>query len=93
MRCLAKRPQDRPRSADELLSILERESGGYMPAPLRFGPPLDEPEKLFGRTDELVRIEHLFESIAGGRTATVLVTGDAGIGKSALLSEAAPTSS
>lgn len=44
-------------------------------------------ERLIGRTDELKRFERARSDAAAGRTRTLLVGGDAGIGKTRLLDE------
>jgi hypothetical protein len=46
-------------------------------------------EALVGRTRELAQIEALLEPVAGGQASIVVVTGEAGVGKTALLDAAA----
>jgi DNA-binding CsgD family transcriptional regulator len=45
--------------------------------------------QLIARGDELARIDSAFEAAAGGEGCTVVVTGDAGIGKTRLIKESA----
>ncbi|MDX6257261.1 MAG: hypothetical protein QOJ11_3595 [Frankiales bacterium] len=49
--------------------------------------PSHSPPDLVGRNGELERLGKLFDEVAGGRATTVLVAGDAGIGKSRLVEE------
>ncbi|MFZ6005246.1 MAG: ATP-binding protein [Actinomycetota bacterium] len=46
-------------------------------------------EGLVGRTRELAQIDALLDSVAGGNASIVVVTGEAGVGKTALLDAAA----
>ena len=52
------------------------------------GPALSPATELIGRDDELATIERLLREAGDGRARTIIVTGPAGIGKSAVLREA-----
>ena len=57
----------------------------------RFLPPYNW-DMLFGRGEETARIDDLLEAVRGGRSAALVIRGEAGIGKSALLDYAAAAS-
>jgi tetratricopeptide (TPR) repeat protein len=85
MACLEKEPRLRPASARALLQELDALQGlpaAREPVPVAAAPPAAEP--LVGRRAELLRVESLLEQVAKGRGAALLVTGEAGVGKSAL---------
>jgi hypothetical protein len=82
--CLAKRPQDRPRSAAELVTMLDRASG-------RGGAAASESprgRRLFGRDAELEIVESALRDVTAGRPRTLIVEGETGSGRSAVLEEA-----
>ncbi len=45
------------------------------------------PQKLYGREAELAQLRGMFDDVAHGRTGLCLVSGEAGVGKSALVNE------
>jgi len=86
-RCLAKAPGERPTPAEVLGSL---DSAGAVVAERaaaeRSGPVACR--RLFGRRPEMRALDDALQGALRARGATVLVTGDAGIGKTALLREA-----
>jgi predicted ATPase/serine phosphatase RsbU (regulator of sigma subunit)/tRNA A-37 threonylcarbamoyl transferase component Bud32 len=48
---------------------------------------LQIPQKLYGRDEEIATLFEAFDHVCSGRAGVVLVSGDAGIGKSALVNE------
>ncbi|WP_267968461.1 trifunctional serine/threonine-protein kinase/ATP-binding protein/sensor histidine kinase [Myxococcus stipitatus] len=93
LKLLAKSPEDRYQSAYGLVADLQRcldalEATGDAPAfelgtkdvPERFTLP----ERLYGREVEQLSLREAFDRAASGRAGFVLVTGAAGLGKSAL---------
>jgi tetratricopeptide (TPR) repeat protein len=82
-RCLSKQPWDRPGSFTEILAYLEAGPS----APVQVSLPTPAPEvadTLLGRARELETLSHLIAGAAQGTGATILVTGEAGTGKTAL---------
>ncbi|MHC4341830.1 MAG: serine/threonine-protein kinase [Planctomycetota bacterium] len=83
--CLAKRPESRPASASSLLAKLDVER------PLRQAvhkyEVLAPAQPLVGRRSELASLKELLTQAAEGKGATVLLTGEAGIGKTRLMQE------
>ena len=84
MRTLAKDRDRRYQSAADLFSALEELRGS---APLA-GPRMEErePDPVFGREKELGKLEELLRSAMQGSGRVVLVSGEPGIGKTALTS-------
>jgi tetratricopeptide (TPR) repeat protein/predicted Ser/Thr protein kinase len=82
MRTLAKDRDRRYQSAADLFSALEELRGS---APLA-GPRVEErePDPVFGREKELGKLEELLSSAMQGTGRVVLVSGEPGIGKTAL---------
>lgn len=82
MRALAKERERRYQSAADLFSALEELRGGV---PLA-GPRVEErePDPVFGRDKELGKLEELLRSAMRGSGRVVLVSGEPGIGKTAL---------
>nr|BDT34367.1 trifunctional serine/threonine-protein kinase/ATP-binding protein/sensor histidine kinase [Myxococcus sp. MH1] len=93
LKLLAKSPEDRYQSAYGLVADLQRcldglETGNGVPdfelgtkdVPERFAVP----ERLYGRAPQQAALRDAFERAATGRSGFVLVTGAAGMGKSAL---------
>lgn len=93
LKLLAKSPEDRYQSAYGLVADLQRsldalEAHGAVPdfelgtkdVPERFAVP----EKLYGRESQQAALKYTFERAASGRSGFVLITGGAGMGKSAL---------
>lgn len=79
---LATRPEDRPPGAD----VLERLHAGKTslePDPDAF--PMDEPFPFLGRTRELECLRAAFATAERGHPASVLIVGEPGIGKTALV--------
>ena len=97
LRLLAKAPEDRYQDHVSLLSDLETvrgdlERAGHLPAfRIVAGEVPDRVRiggRLYGRDTELARIGEALERAAAGRPHLVLLSGAAGIGKSALAAEA-----
>jgi tetratricopeptide (TPR) repeat protein/predicted Ser/Thr protein kinase len=82
MRTLAKDRDHRYRSAADLFCALEELRGSVPPA----GPRMDErePEPVFGREKELGKLAELLSCAMQGNGRVVLVSGEPGIGKTAL---------
>jgi tetratricopeptide (TPR) repeat protein/predicted Ser/Thr protein kinase len=82
LRALAKDRDRRYQSAADLFSALE-ELRGIVPLA---GPRMDErePDPVFGREKELGKLEELLSSAMQGSGRVVLVSGEPGIGKTAL---------
>jgi tRNA A-37 threonylcarbamoyl transferase component Bud32/tetratricopeptide (TPR) repeat protein len=82
MRTLAKDRERRYQSAADLFSALEELRGDV---PLA-GPRMEErePDPVFGREKELAKLEELLSSAMQGTGRVVLVSGEPGIGKTAL---------
>lgn len=101
MKLLAKNAEDRYQSAFGLQADLERclgclqEPDGSAKLPgLRFQPGENDgsgqfrlQQKLYGRSAQIARLLAAFERAAAGSPELVLVTGYAGVGKSALVAE------
>jgi tetratricopeptide (TPR) repeat protein len=91
-RCLHKRPGERPSDAD-LKELLEH-AFDAVPAPspekARAAAPAARPSsRLIGRAREFAVFESTLAQVAEGKGASVLVTGEAGAGKTAFLAEGA----
>jgi tetratricopeptide (TPR) repeat protein len=90
---LAKRPEDRPASARELLRVLDEAEGGAWWAerrrearprrPAAAAPPLP----LVGRAAESRALLDAWRRARGGTGQVALVTGEAGVGKTRLVQE------
>ena len=96
LRLLAKTPEERYQSARGLKADLERclaewtGSGQIEPFPLARQDITGElriPQKLYGREAEVEALLGAFERARGGAVELVLVSGYAGVGKSALVNE------
>ena len=79
---LAKDRARRYQSADDLLQALEDLQGGATQSRPRIEE--QEPEPVFGREPELDKLAQVLESAMKGSGGVVLVTGEPGIGKTAL---------
>ncbi|WP_158501964.1 AAA family ATPase [Vitiosangium sp. GDMCC 1.1324] len=94
LKLLAKMPEERYQSAESLLADLQeawrrQQSSGEL-EPFELGRldlvrQLSIPEQLHGREHERAALEAALERVRTGTHETVLVTGPAGIGKSALV--------
>ncbi len=82
MRTLAKDRDRRYQSASDLFSALEGLRGSSMQAVARMEERAPDP--VFGREKELSKLEVLLQSAVEGNGRVVLVSGEPGIGKSAL---------
>ncbi len=82
MRALAKERDRRYQSAADLFVALEELRGSVPQA----GPRMEErePDPVFGREKELGKLEELLRSAIQGKGRVVLVSGEPGIGKTAL---------
>jgi predicted ATPase/class 3 adenylate cyclase len=96
LKLLAKNAEDRYQSGYGLVRDLSRcqreltQTGSVSKfAPGHFDTPrkFQIPQKLYGREPELAALTTLFERVARGGTEVCIVTGHAGVGKSALVNE------
>jgi predicted ATPase/class 3 adenylate cyclase len=96
LRLIEKNPEERYQSARGLLRDLEECQARWKDAgriePFDLGREDTEAElrvsqRLVGRDVELTRLLAAFEAVARGASRTVMVSGEAGIGKSALVNE------
>ena len=96
MALLAKDPAERYQSAiglrrdlESCLSLITRQPPGDLSGFTLQGVTYSErllfPDKLYGREKELALLMDLFEKAAGGSSALVLIRGQSGIGKTALV--------
>ncbi|PTL78245.1 ATP-binding sensor histidine kinase [Vitiosangium sp. GDMCC 1.1324] len=94
LKLLSKMPEERYQSADSLLADLQearrqlRTSGTLEPfelGKLDLARQLPIPEQLYGRERETAQLEAALERVRAGPSETVIVSGPAGIGKSALV--------
>jgi hypothetical protein len=95
LKLLAKMPEERYQSAEallaDLLEVLRRETSGVggsfelgrVDLARQFSPP----DRLYGREREMSELTSALERVRGGVSELVLITGPAGIGKSALVHE------
>jgi PAS domain S-box-containing protein len=100
LKLLAKDPQDRYQSAQSLLADLQKcqaawqTSGQVEPFPLGqtdISERLLLPEKPMGRRHELDQLVDALADVHQGNTRFFLLTGDSGIGKTALVGELLPS--
>lgn len=87
LRCMAKRPEERPPSAKALLDELARHGGTFEAAPVDLAVAGGPTIFLAGREKELGVLRSHLDEVRGGHGRAVLVRGEAGIGKSALMQE------
>ncbi|QRK07689.1 AAA family ATPase [Archangium violaceum] len=94
LKLLAKMPEERYQSAESLLSDLlearrrQRASGELEPfelGGLEQAQQLTLPERLYGRERELAQLEAALARVRAGPSETAVLSGTAGIGKSALV--------
>ncbi len=99
LKLLAKNPEGRYQSARGLqadLARCQREWGAsgtipaFVPAQQDRSEQFQIPQALYGREEEVSTLLRAFDAVAGGDTAVVLVRGEAGVGKSALVHEIQP---
>jgi len=84
LRCLRKSPSERPKSCDVLLEELSADRVTARPRePLRAAAAAP-----YGREGELARLSALLERAEQGSASGLLISGEAGIGKSTLLGAA-----
>jgi len=93
MHALEKEPDNRYQTADGLVHDLKRVHDGAErfrigehDAPLR----LTEPSRLVGRDREIGILKSSFERVRAGECRGILVSGESGVGKSALIEELRP---
>lgn len=100
LKCLSKNVEDRYLSSSGLISDLEKclellqEDGSIPEFPLGEQDRTNQlhiSEKLYGREPELALLTEAFEQISSGATRLVMLSGNAGVGKSALVREAQKT--
>ncbi|MFI5608553.1 AAA family ATPase [Amycolatopsis sp. NPDC051903] len=97
-RLLEKEPDNRYQTADGVVHDLARlrdARAGRATGPLRIGehdfpPGLTAPPRLVGRDAEVAALREAFEHAGAGRCRAVLVSGAAGVGKTALVGELRP---
>jgi len=87
---LEKRPDERPANASVVLERLAALAGARAPLPVAVPGPAPAPDLppapvLFGRDAELARLHSVLAQVDEGRGTAVLVTGVAGVGKTALV--------
>ena len=96
MKLLAKTAEDRYQSAAGLRTDLEQcllrwqASGSIAEFPLGTADISEKfqiPQKLYGRDEQIAALLESFEAVCAGRPGVLLVSGEAGIGKSALVHE------
>ncbi|MFP2933787.1 serine/threonine protein kinase, partial [Pyxidicoccus sp. 3LG] len=95
LKLLAKMPEQRYQSAEALLADLlearRRQASGAMGSfelgRVDLARQLSFPDRLYGRERELLRLREALERVRRGASEGVLLVGDAGIGKSALVQQ------
>lgn len=96
MKLMAKNAEERYQSAHSLAIDLEICEKSWLKTGKIFSFPFDQkyqtprfvlPEKLYGRAEEIVELMNAFERTRNGKTELMLVKGDSGVGKSALVKE------
>lgn len=96
LKLMSKNSEDRYQSTYGLIEDLARcrdalrAAGSIAPFPLGerdVSRRFQIPSNLYGREAELAQLGELFAGVAGGRTELCLVSGGAGVGKSALVNE------
>ncbi len=97
MKLLTKMPEDRYQSAyaiiadlDRFLDLSKTQSSGQVDFEVALddiSEQLNIPERLLERDAPLVQLLTYFDQVSRGESATVIVTGDSGIGKSSLIRE------
>ncbi|MHC4548633.1 MAG: serine/threonine-protein kinase [Planctomycetota bacterium] len=88
-RCLAKDPAQRPSDLAGVVRTLEASAPGKLPPTRAAEPPLPAAPKTFGRQAEIAALEARLDQVLMGQGSAVLVTGEAGIGKTTLMHEVA----
>jgi tetratricopeptide (TPR) repeat protein len=90
-RCLAKAAAQRPPGFGAIVRVLEKVTArGLPPAAESVRAPPEAPT-LYGREREIAQLHRLLERTAAGAAAAVLLTGEAGVGKTALLRQLGAT--
>jgi ABC-type oligopeptide transport system substrate-binding subunit len=86
---LSKSPEERPASAEQVLAILDSADLLLASSPPAEVPPLDRIRRgrMVGRELELERARQVWSQVQAGASRTLLVCGEAGIGKSRLVRE------
>jgi predicted ATPase/signal transduction histidine kinase len=96
LKLLAKMPEERYQCAESIAFDLReaqrqwKDSGAIAPFGLALHDMARElviPDKLYGREQELSRLRRALKRVSSGRSEVILVRGDAGSGKSALVHE------
>ncbi len=96
LKLIAKHPEERYQSAEGILADLEVCYGlletsqthtDFVPGRREVLRRLRIPEKLFGREKEVKALQKAFKSTLGGRETFLLISGEAGVGKSVLVNE------
>ncbi|MEZ4524315.1 MAG: AAA family ATPase [Desulfobacterales bacterium] len=96
MKLMAKNAQDRYQSACGLITDLEKclsfvseplSAIGFTPGSQDVSDRFMIPQKLYGRSREISRLLQLFDQTSAGEKHLILVSGEPGVGKSALIQE------
>jgi eukaryotic-like serine/threonine-protein kinase len=83
-RLLARDPALRPVAAALRTSLLAAD-GGHAPSRAQTRAPAEHTPQLFGRQRELAALRDAYQATLAGQAVVLLVSGDSGMGKSALL--------
>ncbi|MCB1178784.1 MAG: AAA family ATPase, partial [Leptospiraceae bacterium] len=93
---ILKNPEERYKSClgiqKDLTRVLESIQKGETPKDFHLGSEdysttLLIPEKLYGRTGDIIKLNKVFKSVSSGKSKLLLVSGYSGIGKSGLIGE------
>jgi predicted ATPase/signal transduction histidine kinase/ActR/RegA family two-component response regulator len=90
LKLLAKNPDERYQSVGALVADLAECLRTESPFELGrgdLGNRFRVPDKLYGRRDEILRLHAAVDATVRGQNQTIVIAGDAGIGKSALVTE------
>lgn len=96
LKLIAKHPEERYQSAEGILADLKacrdiidtnQTHTDFIPGKREVLRRLRIPEKLFGREEEVKALEDAFQSTLEGREKFLLISGEAGVGKSVLVNE------
>ena len=80
---LARKPRRRPTAAEALTTLTRTTRPESIPPGTQLAPP----ELFVGRATELAELEASFRQVLAGRARALVIEGESGMGKSALLAE------